>query len=654
MSVPPRIKPAGVGELKVVKQRVARYEPGEVAHVENVMASEERERKHRRLRQTEERLVEEVDRSEENVRDLQSAERFELETEAKSTIKEESSFEAGVDVSAGYGPFVNVTAYAKTASHTSVEEADRNATKYAKELTDRSLSRVEERVRRERETRTLDEIEELNRHAFTASAEHNVGVYRWVDKYQRLRVVPCGKRLWYEFVIPEPAAFFIYAQAQYRQHNVLPTEPEEPTVSVMSANYPFFYPEFEQTALEPELLTRHNYLGLLRRYRVEGVKPPPPEEIVVTQTISREFEFTGGHAFSISSRDLELPPGYKAAFGSCRITLAGLNASPSLTVLCDGSELTPSIRRDLMTVDGGSGDDYEPGYVVALSAAERDVVPISMSGLSITDGKIALSAHVTVKAEVTDEALERWRIETFNAVMNAYRAQLMEYEERLAAAEIQEGVRIEGRNPGVNREIERQELQKACLQSWLERTSLGRPGIVETGSPGRPEIDYAAAISNAEQVRFLEDSFEWENMSYELLPYFWGRSDRWVDDLAIGAIDPVFGQFLKAGGARVRVPVSLASTEAVLWYQLTGEIWSGGPVPSLATVDHPDAETYQTYLDDLADYIRDATERDGTPVPDAADPVEIDASDPTTFLAKIPTSLVWLQQDEHGLPDFEA
>lgn len=100
----PSIEPVGVGDLKVVKQKLVRYEAGEVAHIENVLAREKRERQHRRLRQFEEILTEEQEREEESRRDLQSTERFELQSETQRTIQSETTFEAGVDLSAGYGP----------------------------------------------------------------------------------------------------------------------------------------------------------------------------------------------------------------------------------------------------------------------------------------------------------------------------------------------------------------------------------------------------------------------------------------------------------------------------------------------------------------------------------------------------------------------
>ena len=51
------IKPLGFGGLKVVKQTLKKYVAGEVAHIENVLRGEYKERKHRVLDSTEENIT---------------------------------------------------------------------------------------------------------------------------------------------------------------------------------------------------------------------------------------------------------------------------------------------------------------------------------------------------------------------------------------------------------------------------------------------------------------------------------------------------------------------------------------------------------------------------------------------------------------------
>ena len=56
----------------------------------------------------------------------------------------------------------------------------------------------------------LQEYEENNRHGFDnrKGDKHVTGVYRWVDIVYTNRLINYGKRLMYEFMLPEPAYFY--------------------------------------------------------------------------------------------------------------------------------------------------------------------------------------------------------------------------------------------------------------------------------------------------------------------------------------------------------------------------------------------------------------------------------------------------------------
>ena len=300
----PIIAPVGIGDLKVTKQKLVRYEAGEVAHIEDVLARERRGRTHRRLRQVEEIVVLEEEREEESRRDLQSTERFDVEAESERTIKSETSFEAGLELSAGYGP-VSISAFAKFGTNETKEESDTNSTKYAKEVVEKTVSRLLERVREERRQRTLEEVEETNTHGFRNDSAQNVtGVYRWVDKLYRQKVVNYGKRLMYQFSVPEPAAFYLFAQRYNYESKVLPTKPSRPTIP------------FTSLPLTPDAITRYNYRGLVATSGATGVDPPPAETIVLSKAISREIPSANGtQHFAFTNEDITVPKGYKASIG---------------------------------------------------------------------------------------------------------------------------------------------------------------------------------------------------------------------------------------------------------------------------------------------------------------------------------------------------
>jgi hypothetical protein len=608
----PSVKPLGIGDLKVVKQKLARYEAGEIAHIENVMASETRSREHRRLRQVEEVIISEKEREEENVRDLQSTERYEMQNESQKTIKSDTRFEAGLEVSAEFGP-VSVSASTKFATSSSKEESDKASTKYAKDVTERTLSKLIEKVREERRIRTLEEFEEKNLHKFeNADGGHISGIYRWVDKYYRNKVVDYGRRLMYEFYVPEPAAFYLFSTKNYLENKVLPVKPSEPVNP------------YTNQPLSPADIDRYNYLTLVRQHNVQGVEPPPPEQIVLAKALSREFQSDGLWAFT--NEELKIPKGYAASYGYYTMSY-GYTGDP---------------KRDGYIFVGIN--DIQMGIYTSLDFDnETSVIPISGLGYGVK----VMAINIEAVCDLIPEYYKKWQLDTYSAIMNAYHKALMDYEERMAAAQIQQGVQIGGDNPLINREIEKEQLKKSCLTIWTAYPFNNLPGIDHNPTNpvpyNYPEINQSNAIATSERIEFYEKAFDWKNITYEFYPYFWGRKDIWLDTYSLESSDPVFEQFLKAGAAKVVVPVRPSYAEMVLYFQLTGSIWNGGSIPPLASTGDPEAELYNGYLKELEGI---------TEIEDIDRDIDILPDDPEAWLTKVPTELVWLQSDNE-LPDFE-
>src|SRR4029453_12185799 len=95
---------------------------------------------------------------------------------------------------------------------------------------EKAIDRLKEVVRERRKSRVIEEIEENNSHTFkNADGDHLSGIYRWVDKFYRNKVFSYGRRLMYEFYVPEPARFYQYAAAGAAEYG-LPPDPDPPTV----------------------------------------------------------------------------------------------------------------------------------------------------------------------------------------------------------------------------------------------------------------------------------------------------------------------------------------------------------------------------------------------------------------------------------------
>jgi hypothetical protein len=142
-------------------------------------------------------------------------------------------------------------------------------------------------------------------------------------------------------------------------------------------------------------------------------------------------------------------------------------------------------------------------------------------------------------------------------------------------------------------------------------------------------MDLASVCDNGSWIRFFENAFEWTNMIYVLYPYFWGRHARWNAALHFTDPDLEFAAFLRAGAARVQIPVRPGFEKAVAHFCQYGEIWDGNDPPLRGD------DLYVPVVDEIETNLGKFTS-DGVPYPDGAQPWEV----------RIPTDLVLVENLE--------
>lgn len=124
----------GIADYKKVVAEVCCYEAGEVAHIENVMASELRSKVSTKSFKSEVTDFESTEIEKENMTDVISTERFEMQTEVAKLLAQQKQFTAYADVNTSWGN-TTLDAGMTYASNTSKEESNRQAVNQAKELT---------------------------------------------------------------------------------------------------------------------------------------------------------------------------------------------------------------------------------------------------------------------------------------------------------------------------------------------------------------------------------------------------------------------------------------------------------------------------------------------------------------------------------------
>jgi hypothetical protein len=588
-----RIRPLGCGDFRRVEQRLCCYEAGEVAHIENVMEGETKERTTRRLLSSE-RFVSTVTEEETTEeRDTQTTDRFQLEKETSKVIESDLSFEMGVNIAGQYGP-VKLTADTKFATSSSTQESDRQASRYAKEVTDRALERVTRKVREERATRTIEEFEETNLHRLQAKTEHVVGLFRWVDKVYEAKVVNYGKRLMFEFLVPEPAAFHLHASIETPAEGSLSLEkPVDPRSDET-------WKVFGRAPLKSYVdVTAANY-GLWAAAYEATVEPPPTFELTLGKAYHREG-MDHNTQFADSKNDFKLTEGYEGSsfYASYGLHSENHNGGLNWMTLFVG-------RRSRFAQFGGTFSGFLD--------SEDDIVPILLMGRTRF-----YAVNLEINCRRSPRLVEQWQLKTFNAILTAYQNKLAAYETALAQAKAQVGIEIQGTNPLRNRDIEQIELEKSCLRLLTRCADLPSEAMHDEGECDYPEFKCCEAIHDGNIVQFFEQLFEWRLMTYQFYPYFWGRHCNWTKIYQLDDVDPLFLNFLQAGYARVIVPVREGYHAAAMRYLADGALWNGGTAPGV------DSPMYVAIENDLKEPV-------GTVDPDIK-PWEI----------RVPTSLTALQ-----------
>jgi hypothetical protein len=543
----PQHSAAGVADLLVVRQKIKAYELGEFAHVENVMAGETRDRTTRRLTQVEEITETETETETEKERDLQSTERDELQSEAEKHVKSQLDIEAGLQVSASYGPAASFSSSLKAGSSSATEESQRKASSFSQEVTQRTAEKVRERVRTLVRRRTLEEFEETNRHSFdNKQIKHVRGIYRWLNKVYDAQVFNYGQRFMFDFVVPEPAAYYLYGLVENPPQDSELVKPQAPTAP-------------DGQPLKPSYLTRGNYTDYVARYRVVNAPAPPPS--VRTATFFDKQDGATATNFGRAGK-IDIPEGYAAKSVTVQAThLYEAGHIHNFHIVVGG---VLYVYTDIFGAQSGS------------ASGEKEL------SISISVTADCWAVGVDVVCVVTAEAEARWQQAVYDAIVAAYQQQLAEYNERAAQRELQRSTNQQfGRNPLVNRRVERDELKKWVIMMLAKKPDLNLDSFKAPapGAPAEPVLDLDKANANGKFIRFLENAFEWQNMLYVSYPHLWGRRARWISALNITDPDPDFAAFLRAGAARVQVPVRPGFENAVAYFVYTGNIWDGNDVP---------------------------------------------------------------------------
>lgn len=678
------IKPIGIGDLKVVKQWLVKYLPGEISHIENVLKGEVRDRTHRRLEKTEDSYTTTTSINEHTQKDTQSTDRADLKREVENIVKSELNIGANFSVTYNGTP-VKSTVSGNFSYKNDSTARDKSNSEYFREIISKAVQRVEKNVTESRSIFRKYETEETNKHVFEnnqSGATNIVGIYRWLDKKYKAQLFNYGRRMMFEFMIPEPSAFFVESRLRHHESTVqLPQVPERPASKTASLSF---------TAAA---ITQQKFLELSHKYDLSEFHYPSASELekvvdfIDTQSGSNYFKerdigddrwFAKTYVCNLKSKNYRL----KQFFAAGSMYFWGAGDADS-----NNQQKVNTIR---ISVNGATvvhdQNDTRPeqwawnppnGFLLPYSILlEEDTVSLTIGCMDLMHYHLSFGAALEYdQNKLTDlknsifwkiVSLEQKKLDkeyqeelaVYNGKMTIYRDKLSELK-ALVVNDL-----LQGQSEAYNSEVISAELKKHCLTLLTKEFDAdSSDDLVSRIDPVRdisnnfisrrfqvdenagtcgfethveaityPAIDIALAQRKNNHIQFLEQAFEWQQLAYVFYPYFWASQPKWIELLSRNdETDPNMTAFLRAGSCKVLLAITPAYESAVLHFLATREPWSGGPSPVIGDPLYiPLYEEIRKNQDDTRDAIPEG--------------------EPWTFT--LPTSLVVLDDESVTLPTF--
>ncbi|MBB5606455.1 MULTISPECIES: hypothetical protein [unclassified Janthinobacterium] len=506
------IAPYAIGDLQMVRQRLLRYEAGELAYIENVMRGERKEvgrkRTHRQLDYQRQHSG-----SEALLENQAADERNSLLEEARRAVAEKTVGHKYTDFQTSYGPPTQATlngAWDESVTQGKLPGTD-DITRFAREVLNKTVNSITRQVGQVRGSSTLSENEETVLSVIDNSSRdsHMSAVFRWLNQVYEACVVNYGNRLMIEFMLPHPAAGFI---ADEQRLDGLDFRRPRPPDSLGLSSF--------------RAITTDNYAELAAAYCVTELEPPPAPRKYASATLR------GG-----GEKLLAVPDGYMVAQAYVQfITTPADAAAPPVLVgreLFSATEPAPASRH--------FGEDQM--IAIAVGGGVQQLSPPSGDETLVNVEIVCLPMPTMYDA---------WRIKIYHAIINAYQRLCTQYYNHAGATP---GERNAGRSPQMLRQIERRELKRACLRLLLQLA----PGA---NQPGQPRY-----------LQFFDDAFEWDEMSYRC--YAGVDAARPASGAGLADGDELFSSFLQADSTRVLLPVHPPRMMALLYYLSSGQLWDG-------------------------------------------------------------------------------
>ena len=599
------ITDAKVADLQVVRSEWKAFIPSDIANIRNLMVGESFGQRDKTVSQTETTATTETQQT--------TSTQQQTQTKLDSELSQQISNQLGItvnghfDASASFSyPQVTASVSAGVDASLSIQKSESQASKIAREAVTQAVSQVDSMTRESRTRTELMRTEQGFKYNLKNDTGENIhAVYRWVDRIDNYQVFRFPDRFLLEFQIPEPAEYYRWrtnrsdAQASavdappewtLKAEDIQPDQlvklatqyhasdlPACPDASISVAAT--LTVEVDKASLPDDDSKTHWNISPASKDLAITI---PPNYLAKKVAYSGEgYPIRGKWRNSEKSGNLE---GYHSAFATvCIGNQSTLYWNGGITGGKQGNKVfraTHGTEQDVGVVDTIEMDDPEPPYgrallpigadanlqpqpvTVDLTAGNLPGVPNTLNISVTTVGVANCAFSFLVQCDLGAQAKTAWQLSVYDALYAAWAQWKKDYQAAQTRQQLIGTNSADAGGAGRNQQIIREELKREVI-SWLldEESFGGRPEMKPrpTGQNGIEtsfaDFKFDKARADAPVIQFMEQAFEWNNMTYVFYPYYWAdRTTSWDTLSQITANDPDFERFLRAGSSRVIVP----------------------------------------------------------------------------------------------------
>jgi hypothetical protein len=551
----PQLYVLGTGTAYRIDTSFSRYIRGELVHTEPVVGGSKRTMSFRVLNRIEEMVETFTSSEEEQEQEASSDERFRMEKEMEAETQSEVAMNMGASVTASYGT-ASLSSNLGMSASTATQSKERQALEVAQQKTSRALSRIRKKTETRKTSKRLSEDERTS--GFTLDNEKNpsfTAFFHAIDVEYSNQLVSIGTRMVIRVCMQEfmaPLLYYLMSQPDDQKVLKQPIAPDKVPNPYLDNK---FLTKF--TDIDPG-----NYVKWLAAFGITDA-PPPPDNV----TSSAHAHGAPGAAWTPGGGVIDVPEGYIATYGVCTTMVSGgsyIDVILANTYLGSGGSCNMNLTKSVpWGYRGNAGDSF--------------------------------ALDIVIHCQPTAAKITAWQMQIYDAIWTKYRRELSDYENSLQMAKVEAGIQLSGRNPRQNEKFIREELMKMVLGATfpqfyyrgLNSMKFGykcvgkddRTGEPITEGPPIPEPDFLDAKAEAPWVTFMSKLYEFENMTFDLKPYFFGNRAKWCSLRRIVDPDPRMEAALSAGHVTIDVPVALGMEQAFMHYMATGQIWNGQGMP---------------------------------------------------------------------------